>query len=90
MHKSVVGREILPRRSLGPGLLGSVRVLTLRGMGADGHDGVGPMTLLGSGESGIEERDRLTEAVDSSLEAVSSSSRHRNQGYLMGYRQKAR
>ena len=37
----------------------SVGVLALRGMGADGHGEVGPMTMLGYGESGIEEGDRL-------------------------------
>ena len=36
-----------------------MRVLTLGGMGADGHGLVGPMTLLGSGESGIEKGDRF-------------------------------
>ena len=33
--------------------------LTLCGVGDDGHGEVGPMTVLGSGEPGIEEGDRL-------------------------------
>ena len=59
MHKSAVGREIVPGGSLGPGLTASAGVLTLRGMGADRHGEVGLMTVLGSGESAIEEGNRL-------------------------------
>ena len=40
-----------------------VGVLTLRGTGVDGHGKVGPMTVLGSGEYGIEEGGRLRKDI---------------------------
>ena len=49
----------MPGGSLGPGLTVSAEILTLRGMGADRHGEVGPMTVRGSGESAIEEGSRL-------------------------------
>ena len=49
----------MPGDSLGPGLAASAGILTLRRMGVDRHGEVGPMTVLGSGESAIEEGNRV-------------------------------